>query len=132
MRICPAADPADPADGAFDVTVVGPVSRRELVRTRPRLTAGTHVEPPAVTVHRARRVELAGEGLRTHADGEPVAHAAGRQRVRARRAVGGGHRPLSGALTTSWGIPGEPSRHSAVIPNTCADGVGRAERRRRA
>jgi diacylglycerol kinase (ATP) len=24
-------------------------------------------------VHRARRVELAGEGLRTHADGEPVA-----------------------------------------------------------
>jgi diacylglycerol kinase family enzyme len=73
MRICPAADPADPADGAFDVTVVGPVSRRELVRTRPRLTAGTHVEPPAVTVHRARRVEPAGEGLRTHADGEPVA-----------------------------------------------------------
>ena len=64
MRICPAADPADPA--------VGPVSRRELVRARPRLTAGAHVEPPAVTVHRARRVELAGEGLRTHADGEPV------------------------------------------------------------
>ncbi len=70
MRICPAADPAD---GAFDVTVVGPVSRRELVRPRPRLPAGTHVEHPAVTVHRARRVEPAGEGLRTHADGEPVA-----------------------------------------------------------
>ena len=31
MRVCPAADPTD---GAFDVTVVGPVSRRELVRTR--------------------------------------------------------------------------------------------------
>ena len=70
MRVCPAADPAD---GSFDVTVVGPVSRRELVRTRPRLTAGTHVTHPAVTVHRARRVELAGEGLTTYADGEPVA-----------------------------------------------------------
>jgi diacylglycerol kinase (ATP) len=70
LRVCPAADPTD---GAFDVTVVGPVSRRELVRTRPRLTAGTHVTHPAVTVHRARRVELAGEGLTTYADGEPVA-----------------------------------------------------------
>ncbi|MGY1623033.1 diacylglycerol kinase family protein [Geodermatophilus sp. SYSU D00965] len=70
MRVCPAADPAD---GAFDVTVVGPVSRRQLVATRPRLTAGTHVEHPAVSVHRAARVELAGEGLTTYADGEPVA-----------------------------------------------------------
>ncbi|HEX2073424.1 MAG TPA: diacylglycerol kinase family protein [Geodermatophilus sp.] len=70
MRVCPGADPGD---GCFDVTVVGPVSRRELVRTRPRLTAGTHVEHPAVTVHRAARVEIAGEGLTTYADGEPVA-----------------------------------------------------------
>nr|WP_204331343.1 diacylglycerol kinase family protein [Geodermatophilus sabuli] len=70
MRICP---DADPADGLLDVTVVGPVSRRELVATRPRLTAGTHVEHPAVTVHRAARVELAGAGLTTYADGEPVA-----------------------------------------------------------
>ncbi|MGY1592379.1 diacylglycerol/lipid kinase family protein [Geodermatophilus sp. SYSU D00708] len=70
MRVCPGADPAD---GAFDVTVVGPVSRRQLVATRPRLTAGTHVEHPAVSVHRAARVELAGEGLTTYADGEPVA-----------------------------------------------------------
>ncbi|MGK5113269.1 diacylglycerol kinase family protein [Geodermatophilus sp. CPCC 205506] len=70
MRICPGADPAD---GRFDVTVVGPVSRRELVRTRPRLTAGTHVEHPAVSVHRATRVELAADGLSTYADGEPVA-----------------------------------------------------------
>ncbi|MFW3172380.1 diacylglycerol kinase family protein, partial [Geodermatophilus sp. CPCC 206100] len=70
MRVCPAADPAD---GRFDVTVVGPVSRRELVRTRPRLTAGTHVEHPAVSVHRAARVRLAAAGLTTYADGEPVA-----------------------------------------------------------
>ncbi|WP_029432454.1 diacylglycerol kinase family protein [Blastococcus sp. URHD0036] len=70
MRVCPAADPAD---GLFHVTVVGPISRRELIRTRPRLTAGTHVEHPAVTVHRAVRVELEAPGLTTYADGERVA-----------------------------------------------------------
>jgi diacylglycerol kinase (ATP) len=75
LRVCPGADPTD---GCFDVTVVGPVARRELVRTRPRLRAGTHVTHPAVSVHRAARVELAGEalvgeGLVTYADGEPVA-----------------------------------------------------------
>ncbi len=74
MRVCPAADPTD---GRFDVTVVGPVSRRELVRTRPRLTAGTHVEHPAVSVHRAARVQLAlgpaETALSTYADGELVA-----------------------------------------------------------
>lgn len=70
MRICPGADPAD---GLFDVTVVGPMSRRELVRSRPLLTAGTHVDHPSVTVHRAARVELSCEGVSTYADGEPVA-----------------------------------------------------------
>ena len=70
MRVCPGADPAD---GLFDVTVVGPLSRLELVRQRPRLTAGTHIENPAVTVHRAARVELASPGVTTYADGEPVA-----------------------------------------------------------
>ncbi|MGY1662388.1 diacylglycerol kinase family protein [Geodermatophilus sp. SYSU D00705] len=69
LRVCPAADPGD---GRFDVTVVGPVTRRELVRTRPRLSAGTHVTHPAVTVHRAARVELRGEGPAVYADGEPV------------------------------------------------------------
>src|SRR3954452_7415661 len=69
MRVCPGADPTD---GTFDVTVVGPVRRRELIRTRPRLTAGTHVEHPAVTVHRAVRVELEAPGFTTYADGERV------------------------------------------------------------
>jgi diacylglycerol kinase (ATP) len=70
MKVCPGADPTD---GLFDVTVVGPLSRLELVRQRPRLTAGTHVENPAVTVHRAARVELTAPGVTTYADGEPVA-----------------------------------------------------------
>ena len=70
MQICPGADPAD---GRFDVTVVGPLTRRELVRTRPGLTDGSHVTHPAVSVHRATRVELTSEGVSTYADGEPVA-----------------------------------------------------------
>ena len=70
MKVCPGADPAD---GLFDVTVVGPLTRLELVRQRPRLTAGTHIESAAVTVHRAARVELSSPGVTTYADGEPVA-----------------------------------------------------------
>jgi diacylglycerol kinase (ATP) len=70
LRVCPGADPAD---GLFDITVVGPMTRRQLVRARPRLADGSHVEHPAVTVHRAARVELASPGVTTYADGEPVA-----------------------------------------------------------
>jgi len=69
LRIAPGADPTD---GLLDVIVIGPVSRRELVRTRPRLAAGTHVDHPAVTVLRGREVTLHGTGLSTYADGEPV------------------------------------------------------------
>lgn len=70
LKICPGADPAD---GLFDVSVVGPTTRRELIRTRPRLADGTHVEHPSVSVFRASRVELASPGVTTYADGEPVA-----------------------------------------------------------
>jgi diacylglycerol kinase (ATP) len=70
MKVCPAADPDD---GRFDVTVVGPVTRLDLARWRPRLSAGTHVTHPAVTVHRAARVELSCPGVRSYADGEPIA-----------------------------------------------------------
>jgi len=69
LRIAPGADPTD---GLLDVVVIGPVSRRELVRTRPKLAAGTHVDHPAVTVLRGREVSLHGTGLTTWADGEPV------------------------------------------------------------
>jgi len=70
LQICPGADPSD---GLLDVTVVGPLTRRELVRARPRLADGTHVDSPSVQVFRAARVELACPGVTTWADGEPVA-----------------------------------------------------------
>jgi YegS/Rv2252/BmrU family lipid kinase len=69
MNICPGADAAD---GLFDVTVVRAISRLQLMRTKPLLMTGRHVEHPMVSVHRAARVELASPGVTTYADGEPV------------------------------------------------------------
>jgi diacylglycerol kinase (ATP) len=70
MRICPSADPTD---GLLDVTVVGPVGRAELVRVKPRLYAGTHVDDPRVTTYRAAEVRLEAPGVVAYADGEPLA-----------------------------------------------------------
>lgn len=68
MRICP---DADPADGLLDVTVVGPVSRPELLRFFPTVYRGTHPGHPAVTTARARVVSVAARGVTAYADGEP-------------------------------------------------------------
>jgi diacylglycerol kinase (ATP) len=69
-KVCPGADPTD---GLFDVTVIGPMSRMQLIRSRPLLAAGTHIQDAAVTVHRAARVELSSPGVSAYADGELVA-----------------------------------------------------------
>lgn len=81
IPICPAADPTD---GRFDVTVVGRVSRAELIRVLPALRRGNHAAHPAVRTVRARRLRLAapsggspaGTGhpreVIAYADGEPV------------------------------------------------------------
>jgi YegS/Rv2252/BmrU family lipid kinase len=70
LKVCPAADPSD---GLFDVTVVGATTRLALMRTKPLLMSGAHIDHPAVSVFRAARVELSGPGATTYADGEPVA-----------------------------------------------------------
>lgn len=70
MRICPNAAPDD---GLLDVTAVGPVSRRELVRFFPTVYRGRHLGHPAVTTARARTVSLAAPGVTAYADGEPFA-----------------------------------------------------------
>lgn len=67
MRITPAAV-AD--DGLLDVLIAGPISRATLVRLKPRVYRGTHVEHEACSVFRARVVEIAAEGITTYADGE--------------------------------------------------------------
>lgn len=69
LKVCPGSDPAD---GVFDVTVVGPTTRLALMRTKPLLATGAHVDHPSVQVFRAARVELASPGVTAYADGEPV------------------------------------------------------------
>jgi diacylglycerol kinase (ATP) len=67
MRICPAADARD---GLLDVVIAGAVGRLTLMRIKPQVYRGTHVEHPMVTSLRARTVELESEGIIGYADGE--------------------------------------------------------------
>ncbi|MEU1530946.1 diacylglycerol kinase [Streptomyces fagopyri] len=69
MKICAGADLGD---GLFDITVVGPCTRRTLLRVFPKVYRGTHLTHPVVSVHRAARVELVADGLTGYADGEPL------------------------------------------------------------
>lgn len=69
MRICGGARLDD---GLFDVTVVGPCTRRTLLRVFPRVYRGTHLSHPAVTTHRVAKISLAAAGLTGYADGEPL------------------------------------------------------------
>ncbi|MFG1924806.1 diacylglycerol kinase family protein [Cryptosporangium sp. NPDC048952] len=67
MRMCPSADPTD---GLLDVTIVEPVSRLELIRVKPRLYSGTHVDHPAVRTYRASQIQIDAPGAAVFADGE--------------------------------------------------------------
>ncbi|NEE31964.1 sphingosine kinase, partial [Streptomyces sp. SID7982] len=69
MRIC--AD-AEMDDGLFDVTVVGECTRTELLKVFPKVYKGTHLDHPAVTVHRVSSIELVAAGVTAYADGEPL------------------------------------------------------------
>jgi YegS/Rv2252/BmrU family lipid kinase len=69
MKICPGARMDD---GVFDVTVVGPLTRAQLVRLKPLLRTGRHVEHPAVTVIRGKSVRLECPDVVAYADGERV------------------------------------------------------------
>jgi YegS/Rv2252/BmrU family lipid kinase len=70
MRIAPAASLDD---GLLDVVVIHETGKAEFLRTFPKVFSGRHVDHPAVTVHRAGRVELdADRTLAVYADGEPA------------------------------------------------------------
>jgi diacylglycerol kinase (ATP) len=69
VPICPGAQPDD---GFFDVTVVGKVSRRRLLRMLPSLRTGRHLEHADVRTLRAREIRLDGNDWPAHADGEPL------------------------------------------------------------
>ncbi|GAA2166433.1 diacylglycerol kinase [Humibacillus xanthopallidus] len=67
MRVSP---DADPADGLFDVMIVHELSIPAFLRVFPKVFSGTHVNHPAVEMHRATRVRLEADGIRSQADGE--------------------------------------------------------------
>ena len=72
MRIAPGAALDD---GLLDVVVIGAASRRDLVRSLPRVYDGGHVALPQVTVLRGRRVELSADAptpVPAGGDGEPL------------------------------------------------------------
>jgi diacylglycerol kinase (ATP) len=70
MRVAPQASLAD---GLLDVVVIAGIGKPEFLRTFPKVFTGRHVEHPAVTVHRAAKVELdADRPLHVYADGEPT------------------------------------------------------------
>jgi len=58
MRVCP---DASLEDGVLDVCVLGKVSKFEFVKTFPKVFKGRHVDHPAVTMLRAKEIEIAAD-----------------------------------------------------------------------
>jgi diacylglycerol kinase (ATP) len=55
MKICP---DADPADGLFDVLLIGDVTKRDLVVTLPKIYRGTHLPHPKAELLRGDKVTI--------------------------------------------------------------------------
>lgn len=68
MKICP---DAVPDDGAFDVLLIGDLSKRDLVMTMPRIFRGTHLPHPKAELLRGARVSVdSADPLPVELDGE--------------------------------------------------------------
>ncbi|AYF74118.1 YegS/Rv2252/BmrU family lipid kinase [Nocardia yunnanensis] len=59
-------------DGLLDLTVVGAMSRREMLRLLPALSSGKRVDHPAMVQYQAREFRLTAPGAPATADGDPV------------------------------------------------------------
>ncbi|MEV0463539.1 diacylglycerol/lipid kinase family protein [Nocardia tengchongensis] len=71
MRITP---DAEIDDGLLDLTVVGAMSRLEMLRLLPTLSAGKRIDHPAAVQYRAREIRLTAPGAPATADGDPAGH----------------------------------------------------------
>lgn len=69
MLICP---DASMDDGLLDLTVVGALSRLEMLRLLPALSAGKRQNHPEVKQYRAAEITLIAPGAPATADGEPA------------------------------------------------------------
>ena len=59
-------------DGLLDVVWFRPLSRRELLKSYPKLFKGTHVNHPDYRHRHARKVTIAAPGITAYADGERI------------------------------------------------------------
>jgi len=55
MKICPEAEPAD---GLFDVLLIGDVTKLDLIRTLPKTYRGTHLPHPKAELLRGKKVAI--------------------------------------------------------------------------
>jgi YegS/Rv2252/BmrU family lipid kinase len=68
MMMCPEADPAD---GVFDVLLIGDITKRDLVQTLPKIYRGTHLPHPKAELLRGAIVSVdAPQPLPIQLDGE--------------------------------------------------------------
>ena len=67
MKLCP---DADPADGKFDVLLIGDLTKRDLLLTMPKTYRGTHLPHPKAEVLRGTTVTIEADGLPVELDGE--------------------------------------------------------------
>jgi diacylglycerol kinase (ATP) len=68
MKVCP---DASLTDGLFDLMILEPVSKFELLRVFPRVFKGTHITHPRVRIERARSVTVKAPAI-AYADGERI------------------------------------------------------------
>jgi len=69
MLICP---DAVLDDGLLDLTVVGAMSRPQMMRLLPALSSGRRIDHPAVSQYRAASITLTAPGAPVTADGDPA------------------------------------------------------------
>ncbi|WP_024803252.1 YegS/Rv2252/BmrU family lipid kinase [Nocardia sp. BMG51109] len=69
MLVCP---DAAIDDGLLDLTVVGAMTRLDMVRMLPALSAGKRIDHPAVTRYRAAEITLTAPHAPVTADGDPA------------------------------------------------------------
>ncbi|MFE5287035.1 diacylglycerol/lipid kinase family protein [Nocardia sp. NPDC056611] len=59
-------------DGLLDLTVVGAMSRLEMLRLLPTLSSGKRIDHPAAVQYQAREIRLTAPGAPATADGDPA------------------------------------------------------------
>ena len=71
LKMCPTADAFDQQ---FEVTYVGEVTRRLLVRVLPKVFWGGHTKHRQVTQASAQNIKIGGDEFPVYADGEKIGH----------------------------------------------------------